>query len=80
MVSQEEFDALKKKVERCQREADRAQGAYEQQMKKLEEDFGCKSIEEAEEKLSEIHAQLKEAELTFESEFNAFNEKWGDLL
>ena len=55
--SLETFLALKKQVEKYQREADRAEGAYEQLSKRLREEFSCTSLEEAKTLLEKLEKE-----------------------
>ncbi len=78
-VTAEEYKRLKAKVERKQAEASKAEGAYEESLKRLAE-LGYDSVEEAEEGLAELEKRLAEAEEAYEQEMADFKEQWGDLL
>jgi len=69
---------LKKKVELAQQKADRAEGALQQVMNRLEEDFECSSVEDAEKKLKILEKQKQKAKEEFENAVEAFEEKWGN--
>ena len=78
-VTVEEFKKLKAKVEKKQAEAAKAEGAYEESLKRLAE-LGYDSVEAAEAGLVKLEAELADAEQDYEQELAAFKEKWGDQL
>lgn len=80
MISVREFERLKAKVESIKEEVSRAEGALDQQLKVMKRDHGCDTLEEAKEKLESITKKLKKAEKRYESDLEAFQEKWGDEL
>lgn len=71
---------LKKKVEELQRRADKAQGALDGLVRRLEEEFGCSTLEEAQILLEEFEQEEKDAEKAFKKAMRKFQKKWGDLL
>ena len=78
-ISVEEYKKLKAKVEERKAKAARAEGAYDEAMKRLKE-AGYSSIEDAEAGLAELKKQEAEAEEAYETELAAFKAKWGDRL
>jgi len=70
------YMGLKKKVERAQQEADKAEGALEQVMKQLKKEFGCSTLEEAKKKLKVLEKQKQKAEKDFEIAVEEFEEEW----
>lgn len=78
-VSVEEYRKLKSKVDDLKAKAARAEGAYDEAMKRLKE-AGYSSIEDAEAGLVELKKQEAEAEEAYESELERFKAKWGDRL
>ncbi len=71
---------LKDKVTRLQRDRDRAGGALEEAMKSLSEEFGCKSLEEAEEKLEQMKMEEDKARKLFEASLAEFRKTWGTIM
>lgn len=69
---------LKRRVEKAQQEADKAQGAFDQVMKELKKDFECSTLEEAKKKLVSLQKQEKKAKEAFEEAVEEFEEKWVD--
>jgi len=71
---------LKDKVTRLQRDRDRASGALEEAMKSLAEEFGCKSLEEAEEKLEQMKVKEEDSRKRFETGLAEFRKTWAAVL
>lgn len=79
-VDLKEFNALKADVERCQREADRAEGALEQMMEKLKNEYGVATVEEAKELHRKLSEQAAEDEQKYLGALAAFKEDWQHVL
>lgn len=78
-VSIEQYRLLKTKVEDRKKAAAKAEGAYDEAMRRLKA-AGYSSIEEAEVGLAKLKAEEAEAEQAYQTELEAFNEKWKDKL
>ena len=48
---------LKTRIEKRKQERDKAKGAYGQVMKQIQDEFGCKSLEQAEKLLTKMQKQ-----------------------
>ena len=72
----QEYTNLKKRADSLKSQADRAQGALEQHMKKLKEEFNCESIAEAEELLNQLKDEQKKIEVSYNKALGEFKEKW----
>lgn len=79
-IDVKEYQRLKKAAADAKSEYDRAQGTLTTLMESLEEDFGCKTVEEAEEKLSDLQTELESAERKYETELKQYKAKFGELL
>jgi len=79
-VDIKKFTRLKEKAEALRTEAEQAKGALNQLKKKLEEDFGCQSIEDAERLLEKYEKEVKKAEEDYGEELISFEEEWGEKL
>ena len=79
-VDLQEFNKLKSQVERLQRTADKAQGALEQAMEILKEEFGCDSVEEAKDLAEKYRKEARVLKEKFEEAETEFTEKWGEVL
>lgn len=79
MVSIDEYRKLKAKVEERKAKAARAEGAYDEAMKRLKV-AGHETIEAAEAGLAKLKAEEAEAEQAYEEELNRFKLKWEEKL
>lgn len=74
------YAALKEKVESLHSQRDRAQGALDQLHVELKRDFGCKTLEEAKEKLGKLSKEQAKLEREFTQALEAFETKYAPLL
>lgn len=79
-TSTERFQALKDKVDRLQRDANRAEGALEQSLLRLRREHKCPSLEAAKKKLRELEGLLEKAEKDFNKAADDFEAKWAKEL
>ena len=79
-IDLDQYHRLKKKADQARADADRAEGALEQLMKKLQDDFNCDSIIDAEELLTQFKNEEKHAEESYEKELTNFEGKWGKKI
>jgi len=70
------FLRLKKEATEARARAERAKGAMEQVRNQLSEEFGCKSIEEAEGVLKELNARIQEVSRRFDALLSEYESKW----
>ena len=75
-ITEEKYRKLKQQVEETKAEADRAQGALDQLLTRLKEEFDCSNLKEAKAKLAELEAKKKKAESVFEKVLADYEEKW----
>lgn len=61
-----DFENLKKKIEESKQKRAKAEGAIEQAMIRLDKEFGCKSLDEAEKKLGTLDAEIASDEKKLE--------------
>lgn len=80
MIDIDKYNALKKRADKAKEDAVRAEGALEQQMKKLADEFGCESVQQAETMLSDLKKQEQESVEVYNQRMADFEEKWGKLL
>ena len=76
----EEYQTMKKQADKLGREAERAAGKVETLTAQLQEQFGCKTLKEAEKKLRELEKRKDELEQDFERRMTVFKEEWGERL
>jgi len=75
-ITEEEYRRLKKEVEEAKAEADRAQGALDQLLTRLKEEFGCKDLKEAKALLTQLRLKRDTAQAAFTSAVEDYEEKW----
>lgn len=80
MATIERYRKLKVKVDRLRREHDRAEGALEQAMVKLQKQHGCKTLEEGKVLLSKTEKDCKRKRSKFDKAMERFDEEWGEKL
>lgn len=79
-MSIEDFNALRDQVSKLQSQVDRAEGALQQTMETLKEEFGCETIEEAEKLAEQMRKETEALESKFEKAKEAFDAKWEEVL
>lgn len=79
MIGLEDYKRLKLKVEERKAKAARAEGAYDEAMKRLAA-TGYVSIEDAEVGLAKLRSEEAEAEQAYQEELERFKAKWGSQL
>ena len=75
-ITEEKYRKLKQEVEDTKAEADRAQGALDQLLTRLKDEFACSNLKEAKARLVELKAKKEQAETTFEKVMADYEEKW----
>jgi predicted transcriptional regulator len=75
-LTKEEFEKLKQEVEQARTEAERAQGARDQLMARLKNEFDCDSLEDAKVKLADLKKKKEVAEKLFEKQLRQYKAKW----
>lgn len=79
-IDEVKFKRLKDKAKKAAQEADRAEGALEQEWKKLQDTYEVDSLEDAEGLLEELAKEEQQAEKKYEESLEAFEEEWGELI
>lgn len=80
MMDLAEFERMRTRVSSLMQQQSRAEGALEQLMKTLEQEFGCQSMEEAGALILKWKQELEEKSEEFKQKRDLFLERWGDLL
>lgn len=68
---------MKSRITQRQGELDKAQGAQETNLKRLKDEFGCDTMDEAETQLNELDQEVKDLEIEVEQSFKAMEEEYG---
>lgn len=71
-----EFLSLKKETEQMTQRKARLEGAEQEHLKTLKEDFGVADLKEAKKLLAKLDKEAAEAEREFVKELKAYREKW----
>jgi len=79
-ISVREYEQLKAKVEKLQREADKAEGVHAEQMRRLRQDFNCKTLEDAVAKQNDLEKKLQAEEKKLQKMTDKFEKDWGSVL
>lgn len=80
MISLDDYQALKRKVETIRRDKDKARGALDQVMSDIKEEFGVKTIKEAKLLLTKLELDRQMAADKYLAKKKKFEEKWKDVL
>jgi hypothetical protein len=80
MSELDSYLALKKEAEECQRAADKAQGEYEANLKRLKDEFGCPSLAQAKRKLLKLKKEEEELTEELKKGIAEYKEKWNDSI
>jgi len=80
MSNLRELSELKRKIEAAKSKSERAAGVVEQLMRTLKRDWDCSTIEEGQEKLSDLRKKVERMSKDFEKKRVAFEEAWCEHL
>lgn len=72
------YEQLKRRVDAAKSEADKAQGALDNLMARLESQFECSTVSDAKVKAEELRERAEELEDDFNEALAAFEEEWGN--
>jgi len=75
-MNEDQFKRLRKEVEDARTEADRAQGALDQLMSRLKEEFDCSDLKSAKKLLEELRAKKERAAAAFDKAARDYEKKW----
>jgi predicted transcriptional regulator len=75
-VTLDDFYRLRKEVDELKRAKDKAQGAYDELMKRLKDEHGCKTIKEAKAKLKSLEAKERTLGVKYVKARKKFDKKW----
>ena len=74
------YEELKGRVDKLQRDHDRAEGALSELMGRLKEKHDCKTLKAAENKLEGMEGKVAKMEGDFDRAVDEFEEEWGEAL
>ena len=79
-IDERKFRELKKQATDARAARDKAAGQLEAATERLESEFGCKTIAEAEKKLAQLEREAAKAEGAFDKAVAVFEGEWDDRL
>lgn len=79
-IDEAKFKKLKRAAEEARQARDRAAGQLEAAMDRLKDEFGCDTVEEAQDLAKLLDAQAAEAEAAYDEAVEAFEEEWSEHL
>ena len=80
MTTIEKYQELSNKIDKYQRNIDRAEGSLNTLLEKLKADFKCNDITTAKTLLTKLQKEAGTAEKKLQTDLDAFEDKWGDIL
>lgn len=72
-----EFQKRRAEVEQARRKADRLAGVLDQFTERLSTEFGCSSVEKAEEMLEDLEKEAEQQVKALNREWGKWKKKWG---
>lgn len=76
----DEFWTLKRRADRLRQKAAEAEGTRKEILRRLKEEFGCASLEEAKAMLAELQEKERKLGAKYTKLFKDFREKWSHVL
>jgi hypothetical protein len=76
----ERYSELKNKADALQKQISRAEGALEQSLTRIQQEYGCKSLVQAKRKLERLEQEHVGAVDAFNIAAEEFEEKWKEVL
>lgn len=75
-----EYERLLESISTCEREASRSEGALQQLMARLKQEYGCDSLEEAEALLKKLEREQERLEGKVKKKTEEFEAEYGNKL
>lgn len=79
-MTAEQLLSIKRRIESLRSEQSKAEGAYQQTMKDIEREFGCKTLPDAEKLSKQLQQQATEEKTEADEAFIAFGQKHEAVL
>lgn len=80
MIVGDDYQRLVRQVESLRQQRDKAEGALQQLLKRLKEEFGCKTLVEAKRKLKELEDEERVGYKAYQEAREEFDKKWKGKL
>lgn len=78
MIDEAKYKSLKRRADEARQTRDKAAGQLEATMDRLQNEFGCDSVEAAQRKANQLNKEAAAAEKTYNKAVAAFEEAWGE--
>jgi hypothetical protein len=75
-MNEDQYRKLKLEVEESKSEAERAQGALDQLLARLKEEFDCSNLKEAKRLLDDLESKRDRAQKSFQEAMTNYQKKW----
>lgn len=75
-ISEKDYLSLKREVEEAKANADRAQGALDELMDRLKQEFDCDSLKDAKALLADLQEKEEQAESAYLKAKSTYEKKW----
>lgn len=75
-MNEDQYKKLKRESEEAKADSDRADGALEELISRLEKDFGCSNVKEGIQTLKELEQKRDKAETALNKLVEEYEEKW----
>lgn len=76
----EELLELQQERDETKQEVDKSRGALDQILKQIKEEFGCKTLKEANKKLNELKRKEEALRHDFEQKLEKYKERWEEQI
>jgi hypothetical protein len=76
----EDYQRLSQQIDKLKEQQARDKGALEQVLARLDEEFGCKTLEQAKAVLSKLEKDNAKLIHTADQQLAEFKERWRDVL
>lgn len=75
-IDEKQFKQLRQRADAARKARDRAEGQLESAMERLQDEFGCDTIEKAEKLARTLKKEAATAEAKYDEAVAAFEESW----
>lgn len=78
MIDEQEFRRLKDRAEKARQTRDKAAGQLEAAVTRLQDEFGCETIEAAEAMIEKLDKETAQAEKAYNEAVETFEAEWSE--
>ena len=77
-IDVQKFEQLKARVDKLQREKDRAEGALSQLTERLQTEYDCETVDDAKQKLADLKKKSATKEKSYGQALAVFDKSWSE--